>query len=43
MKKRYLNPQMDVFEVNFEGFICTSGDRQDYEELTWAIILGGGE
>ena len=43
MKKRYLNPQMNVFEVKMEGIVCTSGDRQDYEEITWAIILGGGE
>lgn len=45
MKKRYLNPHMDVIEVKFEGFICDSGDAQaqDYDEATWTIILCGGE
>ena len=43
MKTEYNAPEVEVLWVETENLICTSGDRQDYEELTWAIILGGGE
>ena len=34
-KELYDAPSTEVLEVKYEGVICASGDRNDYEETIW--------